>query len=301
MTGLFQAAGIRFCIVVSLLFSSRFVDGLVATTKNAPAPFTKRATLPPLDIIPTIADWESDEILSASKHDYSGRLPIVYTNELAVAEEWIQSNLNNQESSEPLYLGWDMESSPYLPWLEHMYTKDSYFGPATLQLSTSESALVLQIAQDGMGPIHEGGLPSFLHELLENPNIIPVGVGIDDDFVELYRWCLEHGDDCAGPAWGSRSGTILKRFDIGGIGSGNAGSTIGLARLVAGILGVVLPKSKKAGKDTLVEGASPLQERSCLCSPRCLGGGGHSRQAPRGRSNSIRSLGDCQRARIADR
>eukprot|EP00531_Pseudo-nitzschia_arenysensis_P002357 CAMPEP_0116153986 /NCGR_PEP_ID=MMETSP0329-20121206/21540_1 /TAXON_ID=697910 /ORGANISM="Pseudo-nitzschia arenysensis, Strain B593" /LENGTH=306 /DNA_ID=CAMNT_0003650937 /DNA_START=36 /DNA_END=953 /DNA_ORIENTATION=- len=237
-----DALGFRLCLL-GLLFTSHFVYGLVATTKSTPKPFTESSTLPPLDIIPTTADWESS--------DYSSRLPIVYTNDIASAEEWVQTHLMN-DSSEPQILGWDMESTPYLPWLEHLTIDRSYFGPATLQLSTSKSALVLQVSQDGVGPIHEGGLPRFLHTVLENPNIIPVGVGIDDDLVELYRWCLEHGDDCAGPAWGSKSGPVAMRFDIGGIGSDKVGSTKGLARLVAGlvagVLGVVLPKSKKLAR-----------------------------------------------------
>ncbi len=248
MHGFFRASDalvIRLCLF-GLLVTSHFVYALVATTKNTPKPFTERSTLPPLDTIPTSADWESDDLPSVSNSDYSSRLPIVYTNDVASAEEWVQTHL--KDSSEPHMLGWDMESTPYLPWLEHLYNDQSYFGPATLQLSTSKSALVLQVSQDGVGPIHEGGLPKFLHDLLENPNIIPVGVGIDDDLVELYRWCLEHGDDCAGPAWGSKSGPVAMRFDIGGIGSKKAGSTKGLARLVAGVLGVVLPKSKKLAR-----------------------------------------------------
>ena len=243
-----------FCIrllLVGLLFTSRFVYGLVATTKRTPAPFTKSATLPSLKVIPVKADWESDVLPSTPRRDYSYRLPIVYTNDLSSVEEWIDTNLKEQEQqsgsssgpSKPLMLGWDMESSPRLPWRETTYTKDSYFGPATLQLSTPKSALVLQIAEDGFGPIHEHGLPRMIHDLLEDPLIIPVGVGIDGDMVELYRWCLEHGDDCAGPAWGAKSGPVLSRFDMGGIGSDQPGRSTGLARLVAGVLGVVLPKS----------------------------------------------------------
>ncbi len=246
-----HAVGILRWFVLGLFLSLQLAFGLVATTnKQTPALFTKCATLPPLDIIPTKIDWESDVLPTEPGRDYSARLPIVYTNDLSSAEEWARSNLQQEENSEdkPIMLGWDMESSPNLPWKEHTYNRDTYFGPATIQLSTAQSALVLQIAQDGFGPIHEGGLPQFLHDLLIHPNIIPVGVGIDDDMVELYRWCLEHGDDCAGPAWASKSGPVLNRFDMGGIGSNRSGSTKGLARLVAGILGVVLPKSKKLAR-----------------------------------------------------
>jgi hypothetical protein len=180
-------------------------------------------------------------------------LPIVYTNDLESAEKWVHEHLGSSPVESPLILGWDMESTPYLPWLEHKYTEDSYFGPATLQLSTPDAALVVQIAEDGFGPIHAGGLPAFLDDLLADPGVIPAGVGIDDDFIELYRWCLEHDDSggCAGPAWANPDNPVLTRFDIGGIGIGKRGSggrTIGLARLVAGVLGVVLPKSKKLAR-----------------------------------------------------
>ena len=237
-------------LIVGLFLTLHLVYGLVATTnKQTPTLFTKRATLPPLDIIPIKIDWENDDLPTQPSRDYSARLPIVYTNDLSSAEEWAKTNLPQGDSiDQPIMLGWDMESSPRLPWKEHTYNSGTYFGPATIQLSTAQSALVIQIAQDGFGPIHEGGLPQFLHDILINPRIIPVGVGIDDDMVELYRWCLEHGDDCAGPTWASRSGPVLNRFDMGGIGSNRPGSTKGLARLVAGILGVVLPKSKKLAR-----------------------------------------------------
>jgi hypothetical protein len=247
MSSLFRLADACRCLFFVGLLSTtpHFVVGLVTRTKNAPKPFTKQAILPPLDKIPTAS---GDNPPPATLRDYSLPLPIVYTNDLASAEKWVNENLGSSPVAKPLILGWDMESTPYLPWIEHRYTEDSYFGPATLQLSTADSALVVQIAEDGFGPIHEGGLPKFLRDLLTDPGVIPAGVGIDDDLIELYRWCLEHGDDCAGPTWAVPENPILNRFDIGGIGLSKKGRTIGLARLVAGVLGVVLPKSKKLAR-----------------------------------------------------
>lgn len=223
------------------LLTIHWVSGLSTNTRFVPKTFTKHTELTPLKKAP------SAKLSPPTIRDYSDSIPVVYTNDLKSAEEWVSDNL--KQSSRPLMLGWDMESTPQLPWLKKSYTEDSYFGPATLQLSTATSVLVLQIAQDGHGPIHEGGLPRFIHDLLLDPTIIPVGVGIDDDFVELYRWCLEHGEDCAGPAWALRSSPVLTRFDMGGIGVGETQrGTIGLARLVEGILGVVLFKTKKLAR-----------------------------------------------------
>jgi len=260
MTGLFRwTHAIRRLLFVDLVLRA----SLIAVTGLSPKPFTKRTTLPSLEKIPDASGPEPSR-------DYSVRLPIVYTNELAAAEEWVSEHLKPERSSleHPVVLGWDMESSPYLPWLEHKYRDGfSYFGPATLQLSTSESSLVVQIAEDGFGPIHEGGLPTFLHDLLENPSVIPTGVGIDDDLVELYRWCLEHGDDCAGPAWANPAPDVATRFDMGGIGGGKGGRTTGLAKLVSSVLGVVLPKSKQLAR-THWSKTSPLSKNEVAYAAR---------------------------------
>jgi len=219
--------------------------GLATTkTKRKARRFTTAATLPPLDRVPL------QTAQPESPRDYSLPLPVVYTNDLNSVKEWVETCCYLRSSAaptNPMILGWDMESTPWLPWREgkNLYTKNSYFGPSTLQLSTPTSALVLQIAQDGFGPIHDGGLPELLHGLLNDPNIMPTGVGIDDDMVELYRWCLDHGGG-NDPVWAVPHRPILTRFDMGGIGlTEGRGRTIGLARLVAGILGLTIPKSKR--------------------------------------------------------
>jgi hypothetical protein len=241
MGSLFRWKGVCMHLGFVGLLAAHLISGL-STKNTTPKPFTKHAKLPPLDVI-LADDWDS-------QLPYSAPLPVVYTNDLGSAEEWASSHLGKASPKNPLLLGWDMESTPYLPWLEHKYNADSYFGPAVLQLSTPQSALVFPIAQDGVGPLHKGGLPSFLHDVLEDPNIVPVGVGIDDDLVELYRWCLENGEECVAPSWAARSQPVLTRFDMGGIGitEANAGRTVGLARLVAGILEVILPKTKKLAR-----------------------------------------------------
>eukprot|EP00536_Pseudo-nitzschia_multiseries_P010051 jgi/Psemu1/288865/fgenesh1_pg.295_\ len=180
---------------------------------------------------------------------YTRPINVVYTNDEDVAFRWVQSNLlrSDAANNSPRVLGLDVESTPRLPWREDGYRSDTYFGPATIQLSTVSEALVLQIAQDGHGPIYEQtGLPDFVHDVLRDDTIIKTGLAIDDDMVELYRWCRDLGASDDRLSW-ALSGS-LRRFDMGGIGSSKPGSTVGLARLVAGVLGVALPKSKKLAR-----------------------------------------------------
>ncbi|OEU10449.1 hypothetical protein FRACYDRAFT_246840 [Fragilariopsis cylindrus CCMP1102] len=222
-----------------------------AAAKNEPKLFAYQHILPPL-----LVDDSSSSASSSSSYDYSQSIPCLYTNNIASASQWVDEhilNCNNMNSKsknknssdgkveeeevivvvEPIILGWDMESSPNLPWRET--TNDSYLGPATLQLSTVTNTLVFQIAQDKYGPlcITTGGLPKFMNAILENTNIIKTGVAIDDDFIELYRWII---------------------FDMGKIGSisegsnTNNGNQISLGRLVQGILGVTIPKSKQLAR-----------------------------------------------------
>ena len=174
------------------MIATTTTTAMATTTKTGgrgSQPFSKRIRLPELNPIGLPAgDTEN------LRRDYSQRIETVYTNDLGSAEAWVEKHLgmsHRNADSDPLILGWDTESTPYLPWLEHRYDSGTYFGPATIQLGTPTSSLVLQVAEDGFGPIHEGGLPSFLSDVLEDPGIIPVGVGLDDDMVELYRWCLD--------------------------------------------------------------------------------------------------------------
>ncbi|OEU11152.1 hypothetical protein FRACYDRAFT_246263 [Fragilariopsis cylindrus CCMP1102] len=201
-----------------------------AAAKNGPKLFAYQHILPPL-----LVDDTSSSASSSSSYDYSQSIPCLYTNNIASASQWVDEhilncNMNSKSKNsdgkkdeeedlvEPIILGWDMESSPNLPWRET--TNDSYLGPATLQLSTVTNTLVFQIAQDKYGPlcITTGGLPKFMNAILENTNIIKTGVAIDDDFIELYRWVM----------------AIQQQQDNG--------------RLVQGILGVTIPKSKQLAR-----------------------------------------------------
>ena len=111
-----------------------------------------------------------------------------------------------------------------------------YEGPATVQISVVDAALVLQIAQEASGP-HLDTIP-FLSEVLADSSILKVGVGLDQDMIELIRWPKDHEGSVL---W---TDEIVGRLDIGGIG-GRYGSTMSLKSLARTICGVDLPKDKR--------------------------------------------------------
>ncbi|VEU44075.1 unnamed protein product [Pseudo-nitzschia multistriata] len=266
----------------------RLLVGLLATASSSstkqksrsPKLFTYQRRLPPLERLPAVSasvspvsdqTGKTKQVLPPPPNaSYANSIGVVYTNDVDVAFRWAQKHLWS-DTEAPKILGWDMESSPRLPWRESSYGSDTHFGPATIQLSTPTDSMVFQIAQDGFGPIHETtGLPGFLHDILDDPNLIKTGVGIDEDMVELYRWCRGIGVEEERLSWATRGGVDtgvadrpveppLRRFDLGGIGSSKPGGTIGLARLVAGILGVGIPKSSKLARSHW--SAAPLRAR----------------------------------------
>jgi hypothetical protein len=136
-------------------------------------------------------------------------------------------------------LGFDLESIAKPPWKPDRASLPD--GPATIQLSTPDSCLIVQLATLGDGSAKNA--PSIIRDVVNNPNIIKVGVGIDDDALELYRWSKVH-------LGGVQNGKLLwemkSRFDIGCIlPSHNPGRRIGLREIANKVLGVEIKKSKK--------------------------------------------------------
>jgi len=111
-----------------------------------------------------------------------------------------------------------------------MKDKVSFQGPATVQLATPTSVLVVHL-------LRRNGRPSvscvpLLEAILADGSIVKAGTGIDQDMIELYRY------------WGDLS--CQSRLDLGGIGMKSPGSgMIGLKKLTKAILGVNLIKNKK--------------------------------------------------------
>ena len=127
-----------------------------------------------------------------------------------------------------------------MQWREY----DPFFAnrPATVQLSTPTSALVIHLTQ-------EITLTS-LQKVLADPQILKVGVAINDDMLELYRW-NQHYDSKG-------------RLDLSGIGS--TSQMVSLQKLVRAIVGVELPKSKKTAMSDWSR--VPLSERQLTYASR---------------------------------
>jgi hypothetical protein len=247
----------------------------------------------------------------ADNFDYCRPIPVMYTNDPKAARRWIHEHLStnispsdgeasdgNPESPpppsssssllQPKIVGWDMESAPNLPWRKPKHGKRRYYGPATIQIGVVDAALVLQIAQSGAGddkyeagPIYDV-LPVVLG-VLADANLIKAGVGIDQDLIELYRWCFEYRDsyavddgnnknnnpfqdlaDAFEPSTrhynidGEPAKPKLFRIELGGIGATSAGDNVGLGRLVSNILKIDLPKSKKLARSPWAD--APLSD-----------------------------------------
>jgi hypothetical protein len=125
--------------------------------KKQPKLFAYQHILPPLRVDDSSSSDSSSS--ASSSYDYSQSIPCLYTNNIASASQWVDEhilncNMNSKSKSKsvgeeqqtqiqqtPIILGWDMESSPNLPWRET--NNESYIGPATLQLSTVTNTLVI--------------------------------------------------------------------------------------------------------------------------------------------------------------
>eukprot|EP00815_Leptocylindrus_aporus_P009841 CAMPEP_0116062638 /NCGR_PEP_ID=MMETSP0322-20121206/7899_1 /TAXON_ID=163516 /ORGANISM="Leptocylindrus danicus var. apora, Strain B651" /LENGTH=350 /DNA_ID=CAMNT_0003548025 /DNA_START=259 /DNA_END=1307 /DNA_ORIENTATION=+ len=168
--------------------------------------------------------------------------PCQYTNDPATVRKWIDQFVYNSEGC--YFVGFDTESVPNAPWMTERGLKP---GPATVQLSTTESSLVVHLTHC------YGKFPDALGELLYDDEIVKVGVGIDDDLLDLYRHF--------GPKAESRC-----RFDIGGIGSPDGKMMISLKRLTMSVAGIDLPKSKKTARSNWAR--FPLTKKQLCYSAR---------------------------------
>jgi len=113
---------------------------------------------------------------SSSQETTAKSLEIVYTTDLDTIETWITDH-----ASSTSILGIDTESIPRAPWLAYgREPPNEKEGPATLQLSTLDSCLLVHLA-------HAPRSIPALQDLLQNSSILKAGVGIDDDALELYR------------------------------------------------------------------------------------------------------------------
>ena len=134
------------------------------------------------------------------------QLPVVTTKDPAIIARWLEENIGGSDNTNGYsVLGYDQESTAKPPWKPERANLPD--GPATVQLSTPDSCLIVQLAICGDGSAMYA--PEILRQVINNPKIIKVGVGIDDDALELFRWSKDsHKEEEM--LWKMRS-----RFDIG--------------------------------------------------------------------------------------
>ena len=169
-------------------------------------------------------------------------LTVLTTKDSNIIRRWLEEhvpsfNEANSNGCEESYsiLGFDIENIAKPPWKPDRAALPD--GPATIQLSTPDSCLIVQLAILGDGSAKNA--PTILRDVINNPNIIKVGVGIDDDALELYRWSKEGGNEQS--LW-----EMTSRFDLGCIlPNNNPGRRIGLREIANTILGVEIKKNKK--------------------------------------------------------
>jgi len=115
------------------------------------------------------------------------------------------------------------------PWL---LGKASFRGPATVQLSTPESSLVVQLTRRSRRPSR--ACVPILEAVFGDEKIIKAGVAIDQDMLELRQ------------AWGIDF-EAKSRMELGGIGVSpkDRGHTSGLKSLSRSVLGIDLPKPRR--------------------------------------------------------
>lgn len=104
----------------------------------------------------------------------------------------------------------------------------TFRGPATVQLSTLESSVVIQLARKNGKP--STACAPLLAAVLQDDSIVKVGCGIDQDLLQLSsQWHkLE-----------ARS-----RLDLSDVFDLNGGNTLGLKTLTRHALGIDLPKPR---------------------------------------------------------
>lgn len=124
-----------------------------------------------------------------------GAMRVTYTDETSEMSRWAGEYCNTD------CLGFDTES------LAVIGRRRPPPGPSVLQLASGDDVLVARIGRRKC--------PAALVDVLGDRDVVKVGVGIDDDAIELYRGC--------GLA-------VRGRFDLGGCG-GTPPQRVALATL----------------------------------------------------------------------
>lgn len=174
-------------------------------------------------------------------------LPVLTTKDPRTIERWLEENVYSDDNEYKI-LGFDQESIAKPPWMPDRASLPD--GPATIQLSTPTSCIIIQLSRCGDGSAMYA--PAILRTIINNPKIIKVGVGIDDDALELYRWSknsssvnVRDNNNSRHPQQTSQLWEMTSRFDIGCIlPNTHPSRRSGIRELAQTILGVEINKSK---------------------------------------------------------
>lgn len=171
-------------------------------------------------------------------------LPVLTTRDPKVINNWLEENVPAFSGDQSTYsvIGFDQESIAKPPWKpERAKLPD---GPATVQLSTPTSCLIIQLSCCGDGSALHA--PAALREVINNERIIKCGVGIDDDALEFYRWSKESAESEAQQGGETQLFELKSRFDLGCLlPHKNPSSRAGIKELGETVLGVSINKSKR--------------------------------------------------------
>lgn len=192
-------------------------------------------------------------------------LPVLTTKDPRTIERWLEENVHS-DPNEYTMVGFDLESIAKPPWKPERAALPD--GPATIQLSTPSSCLIVQLSRCGDGSAVYA--PTIIRSIINNPKIIKVGVGVDDDALELYRWsknCLENvpSNHRIDQQQSPRIWEMTSRFDIGCVlPNKNPSRRSGIKELAQTILGVEIIKSKVCSIPTHLSLYSTLSSCSNL-------------------------------------
>ena len=178
-------------------------------------------------------------------------------------QQWLANHIpSHHKRSSHSVLGFDIESiakAPFMP--ERELLPD---GPATVQLATPNSCLIVPLTLCGDGSAQYA--PAALRNVINHTNVIKVGVEVDWDAIELYRWSklsIRDGNSCGSQIDGEHSSHQLtdeqnehkqrepsilwemtSRFDIGCIlPDSTPHRTAGTKEIARRVIGVNIPKN----------------------------------------------------------
>jgi len=166
-------------------------------------------------------------------------LPVLTTKDPRIIERWLEENVaafSSEDANVCSILGFDQESIAKPPWKPERASLPD--GPATVQLSTPTSCIIIQLSRCGDGSALHA--PAVLRDVINNERIIKVGVGIDDDALEFYRWSRESFEE------ETQLYELKSRFDLGCLlPYKNPSTRAGIKELGEKVIGVSLNKSKR--------------------------------------------------------